>query len=137
MPGGAAENAQQRLPARVCTCVLEFRDPVRQRWDDLWLCCLDPWTLASHLQHTCHLCRECDTVSSAAQTGTNRCTQCSQVAACPWPEPPPGLRRCTEEGALQQRIEGAQTPSHGRAGPAAAALLWNHVPLRDPTSVAH
>ena len=35
------------------------------------------------------------------------------------------------------RIEGAHTPSHEHAGPAGAALLWIHVHLRDPTSVAH
>ena len=38
---------------------------------------------------------------------------------------------------MQRCIEGAQTPSHGQAGPAGAALLWIHVHLRDPTSVAH
>ena len=36
-------------------------------------------------------------VSSAARTGTNRCTQCSQVAACPWPEPHRGLRRARKQ----------------------------------------
>ena len=45
-------------------------------------------------------------------------------------------RQRTEEEALQRRIEAAQTPSHGQAGPAGAALLWIHVHLRDPTSVA-
>ena len=41
------------------------RDPLRQRWDDLWLRLLDPWTPASHLPHTCQFCGDCDTVSSA------------------------------------------------------------------------
>ena len=59
------------------------------------------------------------------------------MAACPWPEPPTGPRLSTEEEALQRRIEGAQTPSHGQAGPLAASLLWNYVHLRDPTSVVH
>ena len=80
---------------------------------------------------------ECDTVSSAVSTGANRCARCAQVAACPWPEPPAGPRRRTEEEALHRRIEGAHTPSHERAGPAGAALLWIHVHLQDPTSVAH
>ena len=81
--------------------------------------------------------RECDTVSSAASTGGNRGARCAQVAACPWPEPPAGPRRRTEEEALHRRIEGAYAPSHERAGPASAALLWIHVHPRDPTSVAH
>ena len=76
-------------------------------------------------------------MSSANPTGDNRCAQCSQVAACPWPEPTAGPRRSTEEEALHWRIENAQTPSHGHAGPAGAALLWIYVHLRDPTSVAH
>ena len=83
------------------------------------------------------LCGECDTVSSAASTGANRCARFAQVAACPWPEPPAGPRRRTEEEALHRRIEGAQAPSHKRAGPAGAALLWIHVYLWDPNSVAH
>ena len=70
-----------------------------------------------------HLCGECDTVSSAAPTGTNRCTHCSQVAACPWPEPPAGPRRGTDKEALHRRIGDAQTPSRGHAGPAGTALL--------------
>ena len=76
-------------------------------------------------------------MSSEASTGANRCAQCAQVAACPWPQPPAGPRRRTEEEALHRRIEGAHTPSHKRAGPAGAALLLIHVHLRDPTSVAH
>ena len=68
---------------RVRARLLELRDPLHQRWDDLWLRCLGPWLPPSHLPHTCHLCRECDTVSSAAPTGANRCARCSQVAACP------------------------------------------------------
>ena len=76
-------------------------------------------------------------MSSAAPTGANRCAQCSQVAACPWPEPPAGPHRRTEEEALHRRIGGAHAPSHKRAGPAGSALLWIHVHLRDPTSVAH
>ena len=122
---------------RVRARLLEIRDPLRQRWDDLWLPHLGPWSPPSHLPHTCHLCGECDTVSSAAPTGANRCAQCSQVAACPWPEPPAGPHRRTEEEALHRRIGGAHAPSHERAGPAGAALLWIHVHLRDSTSVAH
>ena len=122
---------------RVRARLLEIRDPLRQRWDDLWLRRLGPWSPPSHLPHTCRLCGECDTVSSAAPTGANRCAQCSQVAACPWPEPPAGPHRRTEEEALHRRIEGAHVPSHKRPGPAGAALLWIHVHLRDPTSVAH
>ena len=121
---------------RVRARLLELWGPLRQRWDNLWLCRLDPWSPASHLPHTCHLCGECNTVSSATRPGTNRCAQCSQVAACHWPEPLAGPRRHTEERALQRRIESAQTPSHGHAGPAGAALLWINVHLRDPTSVA-
>ena len=124
---------QRRVRARL----LELRDPLGQQWDDLWLCRPGPWSPASHLPHTCHLCGECDTVSSAAPMGANRCARCSQVAACPWPGPPAGSRRRTEEEALQRLIRGAHTPSHGHAGPAGAALLWIHVHLRDPTSVAH
>ena len=112
------------------------RAPLRQRWDDLWLRRLGRWSPPSHLPHTCHLCGECDTVSFAAPTDANRCAQCSQVAACPWPEPPAGPHRRTEEEALHRCIGGAHVPSHERAGPAGAALLWIHVHLRDPTSVA-
>ena len=122
---------------RVRGRLLELRGPLRRRWDDLWLRRLDPWSPASYLPHTCHLCGECDTVSSATATGSNRSVQYSQVAACPWPELPAGPHRRTEEDALQRRIEGAQTPSHSQVGPAGAALLWIHVHLRDPTSVAH
>ena len=74
---------------------------------------------------------------SASPTGTNRYTQCSRVAACPWPEPALGPRRRTEEDALRRRIKSAQIPSHGRAGPAGGALLWIHVRLRGSTSIAH
>ena len=123
--------------SRVRARLLEIRDPLRQRWDDLWPRHLDPWLPPSHLPHTCRLCGECDTVSSAAWTGANWCARCAQVAACPWPEPPAGPRRRTEEEALHRRIEGAHAPSHERAGPAGAALLWIYVHLRDPTSVAH
>ena len=122
---------------RVRARLLEIRDPLRQRWDDIWLRHLDPWSPPSHLPHTCRLCEECDTVSSAAPTGANRCARCAQVAACPWPEPPAGLRRRTEEEALHRRIEGAHAELHQRASPAGAAPLWIHVHLRDPTSVAH
>ena len=122
---------------RVRARLLEIRDPLRQRWDDLWLRHLDPCSPPFHLRHTCRLCGECDTMSSAASTGANRCARCAQVAACPWLEPPAGPRRRTEEEALHRRIEGTHAPSHERVGPAGAVLLWIHVHLRDPTSVAH
>ena len=142
LPDDTWQEVQQKMLGRdyrrrVRARLLEIRDPLRQRWDDLWLRRLGPWSLPSHLPHTCHLCGECDTVSSAAPVGANRCAQCSQVAACPWPEPPEGPHRRTEEEALRRRIGGAHAPSHERAGPAGAALLWIHVHLRDPTSVAH
>ena len=76
-------------------------------------------------------------MSSTAPTGANRCTQCSQVAAYPWPEPPAGPHRRTEEEALHRRIWGGTRPLTRTRGPAGAALLWIHVHLRDPTSVAH
>ena len=134
MAGGPLSKDYRR---RVRARLLELGDPLCQRWDNLWLRRLGPWSPPSHLPHTCHLCGECDTVSSAAPTGANRCTQCSQVAACPWPEPPAAPHRRTEEEALHRCIGGAHAPSHERAGPAGAALLWIHVQLRDPTSVAH
>ena len=141
LPGDTWQEVQRKTLGkdyrrRVRARLLEIRDPLRQRWDDLWLRHLDPWSPPSHLPHTCRLCGECDTVSSAAATGANRCERCAQVAACPWPEPPAGPRRRTEEEALRRRIEGAHTPSHEQAGPAGAALLWIHVHLRDPTSIA-
>ena len=142
LPGDTWQEVQRKTLGkdyrrRVRARLLEIRDPLRQRWDDLWLRHLHPWSPPSHLPHTCRLCGECDTVSSAAATGANRCERCTQVAACPWPEPPAGPRRRTEEEALRRRIEGAHTPSHEQAGPAGAALLWIHVHLRDPTSIAH
>ena len=76
-------------------------------------------------------------MSSAASTGANRCARCAQVAACPRLETHGGPHRRTEEEALHRRIAGAHAPSHERAGPAGAALLWIHVHLWDPTSVAH
>ena len=112
---------------RVLARLLELQDPLRQRWDDLWLRRLG----------RCHLCGECAAVSSAALMGANRCTQCSQVAACPWPEPLAGPCRRTEAEVLHRRIKDAQTPLHGHAGPAGAAFLWMHVHLRDTRSVAH
>ena len=38
-------------------------------------------------------------------------------------------------GPAQAHARGG--PSHSHTGPAGAALLWIHVHLRDPTSVAH
>ena len=104
---------------RVRARLLEIRDPLRQRWDNIWLRDLDPWSPPSPLPHTCRLCGECDTVSSAASTGAKRFARCAQVAACPWPEPPAGPRRRTEEVALHRRIEGAHAPSHECAAPRA------------------
>ena len=86
---------------RVRARLLELRNPLRKTWDNLWLRCLDPWSPACHLPLTCHLCEEWDTVSSAMPTGAIRCAQCSKLAACPWPEPPAGRRRRTEEETLQ------------------------------------
>ena len=122
---------------RICAPLLEIWDLLRQQWDDLWLHRLDPWSPASHLPHTCHLCRACDTVYSTVPVGTNRCAQCSQVAACRWGKPSRAPHRRTEYEAVQRRIEGAQTPSHSHAGPASVAHLWFQVQLMDPTSVAH
>ena len=127
-----SRDYQRSVRARL----LELWDPLRQRWENLWLRHLGPWAPPSHLPHTCHLCGECHTVSSAAPTGTNRCAQCSQAAVCPWPELPAGPHRRTEEEALHRRIGGANAPSRDPAGPAGAALLWIHVHLRDPTSGA-
>ena len=90
--------------------LLELWDPLCQRWDNVWLRRPGPRSAASHLQHPCHLCEECDTNSSAAPMGANRCAQCSQVAACPWPERPAGPRRRMEEEALHWRTGGAHTP---------------------------
>ena len=142
LPGDTWQEVQRKTLGkdyrrRVRARLLEIRDPLRQRWDDLWLRHLDPWSPPSHLPHTCRLCGECDTVSSAAATGANRCERCTQVAACPWPEPPAGPRRRTEEEALRRRIEGHTPPHTNRRAPRAAALLWIHVHLRDPTSIAH
>ena len=76
-------------------------------------------------------------MSSTVLAGTNKGAQCSQVAACPWCEPPPGPRRHTEGEVLQRGNQGARTPSHSHVGAACAALLWIHVHLRDPTFVVH
>ena len=76
-------------------------------------------------------------VSSAAPAGRRKCAQCSQVAACPWPEPLAGPHRRIEEEALHRRIGAEHAPSHERAGPAGAALMWIQMHLRDPTSFAH
>ena len=119
---------------RVRARLLELRDPLRQLWYDVWLRRLGPWLPPPHLPHTCHLCGECNTLSCAAPTGTKRCTHCSQVGACPWPEPPVGPHRRTEEEAVHRRIRGAHAPSQGRAGPAGAALLWIHVTCGTPRS---
>ena len=121
---------------RVRARLLELQDPLCQRWDDLCLRRLGPWSPPSHLPHTCHLCGDGNTVSSPTPAGTNKCTRCSQGGACPWPKPPAGPRRRTEEEALHRRIEGAHTASHSGTGPAGAALLWIQVQLWDPTSVA-
>ena len=142
LPDDTWQEVRQRTFSRDYQCrvrarLLDLRDPLHQRWDDLWLRHLGPWSLPSNLPHTYHLCGECDMVSSAAPTGANRCAQCSQVAVCPWPEPPAGPQGRTEEEALHRRIGGAHAPSHERAGPTGAALLWIHVPLREPTSAAH
>ena len=74
LPGDTWQEVQRKTLGkdyrrRVRARLLEIRDPLRQRWDDLWLRHLDPWSPPSHLPHTCRLCGECDTVSSAAATG--------------------------------------------------------------------
>ena len=142
LPDDAWQEVRQKTLGRdyrrrVRARLLELWDPLRQRWDDLWHRRLGPGSPPSNLPHTCPLCGKCNTVSSAAPTGSNRCAQCPQVAACPWPVPPAGLHRRTGEEALHRRIGGADALSDGRAGPAGAALLWIHVHLRDSTSVAH
>ena len=91
-PPVASVDYRRRVRARL----LELRDPLRQSWNDLWLRRLDAWSPASNLQQTCHLCGDCGTVSFAAPKGAYRYAQCSQVAACPWPQPPAGPRRRTE-----------------------------------------
>ena len=95
---------------RVRARLLEIRDPLRQRWDDLWLRHLDPWSPPSHLPHTCRLCGECDTVSSAASTGANRCARCAQVAACP-------LSNLPEARAGAQRRRPCAGASRGHTPP--------------------
>ena len=77
------------------------------------------------------------TPATSARSATRCPPPCRRVAAWPWLEPPAGPRRRTEEEALHRRIKDAQIPSHGKAGPPGAALLWLHVHLRDPTSVAN
>ena len=59
-----------------------------------------------------------------------------------WPPAPGQNPPRARTGARKRRpctgaSGGAHTPSHERAGPTGAALLWIHVHLRDPTSVAH
>ena len=68
---------------RVRARLLEIQYPLRQRWDELWLRHLDPTSPPSDLPHTCRLCGECDTVSSAASRVANRCARSAQVAATP------------------------------------------------------
>ena len=137
MARGPAEDARQGLlTPRPHPPAVAPRPPPPEV-NNLWLRRLGPRSPPSHLPHTCHLCGECNTVSSDTPTGANRCAQCSQVAARPWPEPPAGPHRRTEEVALHRRIRGAHTPSQERAGPAGATLLWIHVHLRDATSVEH
>ena len=136
MHRGQQRDGTQRPTPPGSNALLELRDPLRQMWDNFWLRRLGPWSPPSHLPHTSHLCGESDTVSSAAPTGANRCKQCSQVATFPWPEPPAGPQRRTEEEALHRSIRGAHLPSHERAGPAGAILLWIHVHLRDPKPIA-
>ena len=57
---------------RVRAHILDLRGHLCQRWNDLGLRRLDPGCQASHLPHTCHLCGECDTVSSATQARTKK-----------------------------------------------------------------
>ena len=122
---------------QVRTRLLELRDPLCQRFNNLWLRRLGSWSPPSHLPHTCHLCGAGDTVSTDMPTGANGFAQSAQVAASPWPEPLAGPHRRGEEEALHRRIREAHTPSNDRAGPAGAALLRIHEHLRDPTSVTH
>ena len=67
-----SRDHRRRFRARL----LELRGPLCQSWEDLLLRRLNPWSPASNLPHTCHLCGEYDTVSSATPTGTNRWAQC-------------------------------------------------------------
>ena len=119
LPDDTCREVERKTPGRdyrrrARARLLEIRDPLRQRWEDLWLCHLDPWSPPSHLPHTSRLCGECDTVSSAKSTGGNRCAGCPQVAACPWsslPRARAGARRrrpCT--GASR-----GHTPPHTNA----------------------
>ena len=91
LPNDTWREVQQKTHGRdyrrcVRARLLEIRDPLRQRWGDLWLRDIRPWSPPYDLPNTCHLCGKCDTVSSAATTGANRCAHCSQVTVCPWPE---------------------------------------------------
>ena len=105
LPSDTWQEVRQKFISRdyrrhICTRLRELQDCLRQQWDNLGLHRLEPWSPASHLPHTCHLRGAYDTVSSTVLAGTNRCAQCSQMAACPWPEPPPSPRQGTEKEAL-------------------------------------
>ena len=57
LPGDTWQEVQRKTLGkdyrrRVRARLLEIRDPLRQRWDDLWLRHLDPWSPPSHLPHT-------------------------------------------------------------------------------------
>ena len=83
---------------RVRARLLELRDPLCQRWDDLSLRRLGPWLPPSHLQHTCHLCGECDTVSKRQRAPTGG------RSAPRWP-PAPGLNLPrARKGAQKRRL---------------------------------
>ena len=137
LPDNTEEEVRQKTfgtdyRRRVRARLLELRDPLPERVDGLWLRCLGPWSPASRLLHTCHLCGACDTVSSAARTGAKWCTQCSEVAACSWPEQSAGPCRRTEEGVLHRRIKDAQHPCMATRGPRMPLSCGSRCTCRTP-----
>ena len=102
-----ANTLRRDYRRRVRARLLELRNSIGRRCDDLWLRWLRPWSPASHLPQACCLCGTCDVMSSNLPAGTNRCTRCSQVVASPWQEQAPGPRRRTEHEALRWRNQEA------------------------------
>ena len=102
---------------RVRACLLEIRDPLRQRWEDPRLRHLDHWSPPSHLSHSCRLCGECDTVSSAAKTGANRCARCAPGGRVPLSLTSRGPAQAHGGGGLAQAHRGGTRPLTRTPGP--------------------